>query len=134
MKIGFDLDGTLDRPAIRDLALALLHDGHEVHIVTGMFPDGQMWQGEKTKVRKLKRLGIPFTTWPETPIEGRAILHIIEAIPVSAAKNLEYVLRDLGLRKGALCEEHGITILFDDSQTYCEMARRMSDVTTVQVR
>lgn len=137
MKVAFDLDGTLDKLPVLELAKALLAAGHEVHVITGMFSDGQEWQGVDAKRRKLSRLGLPYVLY-RGPItaEGSSqavFLHVIEAIPVSSTKNLEYVLRDIGLRKGALLEELGITLLFDDSATYCDMVHRMSGATTAQV-
>jgi hypothetical protein len=134
MTVGFDLDGTLDQPALRELARTLLAAGVAVHVISGMFPDGQDWQGREAKGRKMDRLGIPWT-WSHVPsVAGHAVLHVVEAVPVSAIKDLNYVLRDLGLRKGVLCEAYGIDIFIDDSQTYCEMIPRMSATLALQVR
>lgn len=141
MKIGYDLDGTLDKEPVRKLALALAKEGHEVHVITGMFPDGQSWQGVEAKIRKMKRLGFRNFTYNMTRhveleyADGPLVfLHILEAQPVSPTRNLEYVLRDLGLRKGALIEELGIELMFDDSATYCEMVRRTSGATTALIQ
>jgi hypothetical protein len=115
----FDLDGCLDRPTVSTLANALLNSGHELHVISGCFPLAS-WQDEEAKKKKLARLGLAALT-----------LHVIDAIPVTAIHDLNYVLRDLGLRKGALCEELGIELFIDDSETYCSMIPRMSGGTTV---
>lgn len=132
MKIAFDLDGTLDKRFLRDLCLTLLDGGHEVHIITGTFTEAIGWQDGAAKRRKLDRLGIPFSTgdtgWP-SPDSRKAILHILDAVPISFGQ--DYRLRDLGLRKGALCEELGVQLLFDDSEGYCEMVPKMSGDTVV---
>jgi hypothetical protein len=138
MKIGFDLDGTLDRPAVAELASVLLAAGHEVHIITGVFPEAVDWQDAAAKRQKLRRLGIDFYEGSRmndsmAVCAGQAILHILDAVPATFAR--DYRLADLGLRKGALCEELGITMFFDDSQLYCEMIPKMSGNTVVlQVR
>jgi hypothetical protein len=133
MKIGFDLDGTLDRPVIRDLALALMNTGWEVHVVTGVFPEALGWQDAAAKRKKLGRLNIPYTEFQnsefQTTITGTVTLHILDAVPATYSR--DYRLADLGLRKGALCEELGITLFLDDSSTYCEMIPKMSGATTV---
>src|SRR6266478_1724156 len=100
MKIGFDLDGTLDRPHIAELCRVLLAGSHEVHIITGVFPEALGWQDHK------------------------AHLHVLTAMP--STYDRAYRLTDLGLRKGALCEELGITLFLDDSALYCEMIPKMS--------
>ncbi len=127
MRIGFDLDGTLDRPQIAELAKWLIAGGHEVHIITGVFPEAVNWQDGNAKRRKLGRLDIPYTTGTLT--EGVATLHILDAVPATFAR--DYRLADLGLRKGALCEELGVTLFLDDSELYCEMVPKMSGNTTV---
>lgn len=127
IKVGFDLDGTLDRPPVLALARALIDAGHEVHVITGKFPDGEEWQGTKAKHRKMKRLGL-------YSLIAQKRFHVVDALPVTPLKNLDYVLRDLGLRKGALCEQLGIVLFFDDSATYCEMIGRMSGTMTLQIR
>jgi len=138
MRVGMDLDGTLDKPALAALANALLAGGHEVHIITSYFPEGGSWQSPAAKHSKLQRLGIEFehTTGPRgrTIFSGpdgvkRAELHILEAVDVSFP--LEYRLRDLGLRKGEMCERLGIEVMFDDSATFTEVFRLMNGATTM---
>lgn len=133
MKIGMDLDGTLDRPHVRDLALALLTAGHEVHIISGTFPEGIGWQDSAAKYAKLARLDIPYTEGPGPPREKHAHLHIIDAVP--STYDRDYRLADIGLRKGALCESLGIQLFFEDSERYCEMIPKMAgDTVVLQVR
>jgi hypothetical protein len=134
MKIGFDLDGTLDRPALGELCKTLLAAGHEVHIITGVFPEAQDWQDTPAKIRKLQRIDIPFrkhmvasdlgtleAVYGQAPY---ATLHVLYAVPSTFDR--DYRLADLGLRKGALCEELGLQMFFDDSATYCKMIPKMA--------
>lgn len=131
MIIGFDLDGTLDKPSLAGLCQILLAAGHEVHIITGTFPEAAGWQDAEAKRRKLNRLRISFTEQDVVKM-GAARLHVLNAVPSTFDR--DYRLADLGLRKGALCEELGIEIFFDDSALYCEMIPKMDgDVTVLQV-
>lgn len=128
MKIGFDLDGTLDVGPIREVALALLKAGWEVHIITGVFKEAGSWQDADAKRTKLNRLGIPFTEYPAL-VAGKARLHILEA--VSETYDRAYRLADMGLRKGALCFQLDVELFIDDSDTYCNMIQNMSGDTAV---
>ncbi len=137
MIVGFDLDGVLDRASMRDLAVSLLKGGHEVHIITGQFSEAGDWQSTKAKFSKLSRLGISFMYGPcvvgVTDGVPAARLHILDAADPSFGS--DYRLRDLGLRKGALCEELGVEMFFDDSQLYCDLIRAYSgDTIVLQVR
>lgn len=130
MRVGFDLDGVLDIPVMADLLRALIEGGHEVHIITGTFTEATGWQDAAAKREKLHRHGIPFVSEgmpaANAPV---AVLHILDAVPQSYDQS--YRLRDLGLRKGALCEKLGIKVFIDDSETYCELIPAMSGDTTV---
>lgn len=121
MKIGFDLDGTLDKPALANLCNAMLQAGHEVHIITGIFAEAGAWQGLDAKKDKLNRIGVPAVTgelgW--APGNGIALLHALTAVDVSFG--LDYRLRDLGLRKGDLSHKLGLEVFLDDSETYMKM-------------
>lgn len=122
MIIGFDLDGTLDKRGVRDLAYCLYRNRHTVYIITASFKDAK-WQDKKSRLEKLERLGIQVIS-----IDGDRIvddtdelgvhLIILPAQPVTPAKDMAYVLRDIGMRKGALIEELGIELMFDDSHDY----------------
>lgn len=131
MKIAFDLDGTLDRPAVRDLALALLKAGHEVHILSGCFTEAGKWQDSTAKMNKLVRLGLVGVGHGYI---APACLKIM-ILPAVDHKQFDraYRLVDLGLRKGAYCEEHGITLIFDDSEVYCETIPSMCGAQVVRV-
>ena len=133
MKIGVDLDGTLDRPAILEMVKYFLAQGQEVHIVSGAFPDAE-WQNRQAKMNKLVRMGLATEAEPFTyELVPGLTLHVIIALPVGPNKNLDYVLRDLGMRKGTYCEMSGITLFFDDSQTYCDMISRVSGTLALRV-
>lgn len=133
MRIAFDLDGTLDRPAVTELAKALLAARHEVHIITGVFDESGEWQAERAKRDKLTRLGI-FHVMDDLgdasyPQQQPAVLHVLHAVPETFSR--DYRLADMGLRKGALCEKLGVTVMIDDSEDYCKMIPKMSGGTTV---
>lgn len=133
MKIGMDLDGTIDRPAVADLCRALIAAGHDVHIITGVFKESGDWQGIEAKREKLTRRGISFVENAEHRSEfslvNPAVLHVLDA--VGPEFDRDYRLADLGLRKGALCEKLDLTLFIDDSLTYCEMIPKMSGGTVV---
>jgi hypothetical protein len=143
MTVGFDLDGTLDKPALRNLCNALLKAGHEVHIITGIFREAGDWQSSGAKHDKLDALGIAHEVHdniggesivmlygPEGP---RAILHTLYAVKETFP--LDYRLRDLGLRKGALSQKLGLDLFFDDSETYMKMMPCMDgNVTLLHVQ
>lgn len=123
MIVGFDMDGTLDRPAILQLAIALDAAGHDVHVISGMFPEDEApWQNEEAKWDKfdkyLRLTNIKF--------------HIVRALPVSATKNLDYVLRDLNLNKANLLRTLGIELYIDDS-SYTPVMKGMCGTQLLQV-
>lgn len=133
MKVGFDLDGVLDRPVLATLLRTLLSAGVEVHIITGTFDESDSWQGPQAKREKLARLNIPYRE-SISPVPGpghpaTAVFHCLYA--ADEHYGLEYRLRDLGMRKGALCEKLGITLFLDDSEIYAKMIPLMSGGTTV---
>lgn len=122
MIIGFDLDGTLDREHLAKLAHYLMATGNQVHIITGMFPEDEApWQNREEKRKKVERLGL-----------SGASLHIVEALPITPTRNLDYVLRDINLQKGALISKHGIEVMFDDSPM-SEMMKAFCGATIVRV-
>lgn len=133
IRIGFDLDGTLDKPALAVLARVLMNNpAVEVHIITGIFAEAGEWQSLEAKKRKLQRLGIAASLWPHA-VPGTAQLHALTAVDQSFG--LDYRLRDLGLRKAVLTEEHGISVFIDDSKTYCDIMPAMNGgLTILQVR
>lgn len=100
-KYGFDLDGTLDIPAIAQLANDLYAAGHEVYIVTGGFGDRGEWTITERE-KKLTRLKVRYT-------------EIIRC--------LKPTFEEIGQEKGRVCHERGIILLFDDSDTYIAHAK-----------
>jgi len=139
MKVAFDLDGTLDRKVLADLCKILLDGGHEVSVITGVFSESGAWQGGESKRLKLSRLGIPFNQYDELePVAGFNVQHVARLFVLESAPTAAYTtmdrLRDIGLRKGALCERLGVQMFFDDSSIYCEMVPKMSgDTLTLKV-
>jgi hypothetical protein len=128
MRYGFDLDGTLDRREIGALAKHLLATGHEVHIITSIFPESGDWQSKEAKKEKLNRLGI---LWKEPGSFTKLNAAALHVIPAEEQGTIEERLRVIGLRKGVLTETLGIDVYFDDSSTYCEMIPRMDGHVTV---
>jgi hypothetical protein len=139
MKFAFDLDGTLDKPALASLANVLLKAGHEVHIFSGVFLEAGEWQSAASKFAKLKRLGIETNFvenakhYPVGTYGNYAILHCLNAVDPSFGR--DYRLADLGLRKGALSDKLRIDVIFDDSEIYVKMIPAMNGrVTVLHVR
>jgi hypothetical protein len=130
MTIGFDLDGTLEHPALAALCKALLNDKHVVHIISGSFPEAK-WQNKMAKMDKLEMLGIPFClAEDEVQTEGDAILHVIDGL--DGKKHTPETRRiDIGMRKGALCFELGIEIYIDNSADYCKLIPSMNRAVAV---
>lgn len=131
MKFGFDLDGTLDKKELADLARVLLDAGHEVHVITGVFPDAGDWQSPDAKRAKVLRLGFsykemipPMNMTEQHGLHPRKVtLHILNA---DITLGREDRLIGLGLQKGALCETLGIQVFLDDSELYCKMIPSMA--------
>lgn len=135
MKVAFDLDGTLDRPAVLTLCKELLNEGHSVHIVSGMFLESN-WQLANDKLAKLARMGLIKRSTVlqdayELPINLR--VKFIEAVD-HAKFDRDYRLADIGLRKGAYLSEQGIDIMFDDSELYCKLMPAYCGTQIVHVR
>lgn len=95
MKCGFDLDGTLDHPEIRNLCNALFDAGHEVHILTGYWPTGNYT--EQMKHDKIARLGVRYTQ-----------LHLCEGASMA----------EIGQTKAAILNRYGIEFMIDDPLRY----------------
>lgn len=108
---GFDLDGTLDRPALARLANDLHDAGHEVYVVTGGLGDTGEWTLEARK-RKLAALGVRYT----------AIVRCIDPD-----------IRQLGILKGRECARLGIAVLLDDDRRYLDGVATVSDAVRLLV-
>lgn len=129
MTIGFDLDGTLEHPALAALCKALLEGGHSVYILSGAFPEAGDWQGTEAKCDKLEILGIPYC-FPGEEEQGHAVLHVMDAVDHKKF-DTDYRRADIALRKGALCFELGIEIYIDNSADYCKLIPSMNRAVAV---
>lgn len=105
-RYGFDLDGTLDRPALRDLCNALYDAGHQTYVITGGFEDSGEWT-EEARRQRLADLGVRCT-------ELRRCIAL--GFPLIAEL------------KKRVCEELKIDVYFDDMVTYLEPIQRTSTV------
>src|SRR5689334_11256222 len=110
-RYGFDLDNTLDRPAIAQLARDLFAAGHEVHIITAIEANADNARYLET-FTKINRLQVPFTK-----------VHI----------TLGYTLEEMGALKANIIEAHGITMMLDDSPTFCREIMLGSEAQVLRV-
>jgi hypothetical protein len=114
MKIGFDLDGTLDRPQLATLARYLHEEGHEVHVITcSRIAQFGYSETRDNKVKKLLRLAVPYTK-----------LHLVEGGTYSEA----------GVAKAGVIEREGIELMFDDSPTFCEIMTGLTKAVILRVK
>lgn len=125
MVIGFDLDGTLDHPALADMCRAMLLAGHEVHIISGRFPEAGSWQDVEEKRQKLDAMNIFHFMDGEEAQEDAAMLHVLDAVEHKKF-DIDYRRGDLGMRKGDLCRRLGVQVYIDDSASFCESFRAMN--------
>ncbi len=108
---GFDLDGTLDRPALAQLTNDLYDAGHKVYVVTGGLADTGEWT-MAAREAKLAALGVHCT---------------------GIIRCLDPDIRMLGLLKGRECRRLGISVMFDDSSFYLRGIAEVSDVVRLLV-
>ena len=111
MKIGFDLDGTLDRPELARLANMYMDAGFEVHVITVV----QLGQAgyittKAEKIKKLAKLGVRYTK-----------LHLVRGETYSAC----------GVAKAEVINEEGIIMMFDDAPTFVKMTVKFTKNCTV---
>jgi hypothetical protein len=92
----FDLDGTLDRPGLVQLANDLYDAGHEVYVVTGGLADTGEWT-MRAREAKLAALGVRYTQ----------IVRVIDPD-----------IGQIGRLKGEACERLSATVLVDDAPSY----------------
>lgn len=105
-KYGFDLDGTVSVPAVRDLANDLFDAGHEIYIITGGLADSGEWTMAAREAR-LALYGVRYT-------------EIIRCIDPD--------INQLGRIKGAECNRLGVTVIFDDAIPYLQGIGEVSSV------
>jgi hypothetical protein len=111
VKIGFDLDGTLDRPELAKLANQYYSTGHEVHVITVV----QLGQAgyvttRKAKIDKLAKLGVKYTK-----------LHLVRGQTYS----------ECGIAKAEVINKEGIVLMFDDAPTFVKMMVKFTRGCTV---
>lgn len=92
----FDLDGTLDRPELAQLANDLLAAGHEVHVVTGAQADIGEWTLE-ARHAKLASLGVS---------------------PSAIHRCFGLTYEEIGRKKREVCDSIGAILVFDDANSY----------------
>jgi hypothetical protein len=111
VKIGFDLDGTLDRPELAKLANQYYSTGHEVHVITvnrlGMM---HYTASRHDKVKKLAKLGVKYTK-----------LHLVGGETYS----------ECGIAKAEIITREGIVLMFDDSPTFVKMMMKYTTGCTI---
>lgn len=116
------MDGTCDRPAVLRLVKELLAAGHEVFIITGIFPEAGDWQNETAKLDKLVRLGLAKQLKEhiyDLTVLGNLRFHAV--VTVGPDFDRDYRLTDIAFRKATYIEEKGIELMFDDSEYYIKM-------------
>jgi radical SAM superfamily enzyme len=98
VKVGFDLDGTLDHPELAALCNLLYDAGAEIHVITaGAIGETGYQATEEKKQLKLQILGIKYHH-----------LHIVTGATFEEA----------GQEKAAKCEYYGIEVMIDDSSSF----------------
>ena len=108
---GFDLDGTLDRPALAQLANDLYDAGHEVYVITGGLADAGEWT-LAAREQRLAELGVRCTG-------------IVRCLDPDTGK--------IGALKGLECSRLGISVLLDDSIYYLSSITMFSNVVRLLV-
>jgi len=98
-KYGFDLDDTLTfHPEIVKLCNNLYDAGHVIYIITGGFSNDGEWSVE-SRTRLLAFTGVKYH-------------HLIRCIKPD--------FKQIGIEKARVCKEIGISIIFDDNDSYLE--------------
>lgn len=108
---GFDLDGTLDRPALARMANDLHDAGHEVYVITGGLADAGEWL-LGTRERKLAALGVRYT---------------------GIVRCIDPDIQMVGILKGRQCRELGISVMLDDDHRYMDGIAEASDAVRLLV-
>lgn len=111
LKVGLDIHGVIDAfpQRFKQLAYALIKDGAEVHIITGIKRDEHV-------ERLLAEAGIRFTHYFSIVEQLEANNEYIEwsnGLPYADQAKWNVAKRDY-------CEAAGIDFMFDDSPTYLE--------------
>ncbi len=93
---GFDLDGTLDLPAIAQLANDLYDAGHTILVITGGHADVGEWTMEE-RINKLGRCEVKYT-------------EIVRCLAPS--------LEEIGQLKTKECVDRGVILMIDNDEPY----------------
>ena len=117
MKFGFDLDGTLDHPAVVALANALCNDieaGHEVHVITvGRLNCAGYETTREAKIEKLNRLGVSY--------------HYLVLVGGDT-------FEEAGRRKAEYIQDHELDLMIDDSSTFVKEIALGTDVPVLHLK
>lgn len=114
MRLGFDLDGTLDHPELKDLCNLLYDAGAQIHIITvGALASAGYESTAQRKRDKLQALGVKYHH-----------LHLIVAATAEEA----------GDEKAAICEYHSIKVMIDDSETFVNQMIQGTEAIILHVR
>jgi len=108
---GFDLDGTLDRPGIAQLASDLFDAGHEVWVITGGLADAGEWTMQ-AREQKLASLGVRYT---------------------GIVRCIDPDVRRIGALKGEQCTRLGVVVMLDNDRPYLNGMAATSDSARVWV-
>ena len=96
MNYGFDLDGTLTKPAIAQLANDLFDAGHRIYVITGGMADSGEWTIERRQ-ELLAKLGVKYTK-------------VVRCLAPS--------FREIADLKNKACQEYNISVMLDDMDIY----------------
>ena len=111
MKIGFDLDGTLDRPVIAQMANMYFDAGFEVHVITVcQLAQAGYITSKADKIKKLEKLGVRYTK-----------LHLVRGATYS----------ECGVAKADVINKEGIVLMFDDAPTFVKMITKFAPTCVV---
>ena len=114
MVYGFDLDGTLDRPQLANLANLLFDLGFQVHVITAhAIGVAGYYATREAKEKKMEKLGVNYTK-----------LHLCSG----------HTYSEVGMDKARVIREEGIDIMFDDSTTFCNVMSELTEAVIMRVR
>ena len=98
LRMGFDIDGTVDSnlDAFRAIAEGLIKTGHEVWVITGGLADSGEWTLQ-ARIELLKKFKFPYS---------------------KLVRCIAPTMQEIAKQKRQVCEEHGITMMFEDNDLY----------------
>jgi hypothetical protein len=111
IRVGFDLDGTLDRPELTKLANMYYDAGFEVHVITvSQLAQAGYITTRAEKMKKLSKLGVKYTK-----------LHLVRGATYT----------ECGMAKADVINAEGIVLMFDDAPTFVKMMVKFTKSCTV---